>query len=650
MAYKRRQRNTSDEDRKLADLRWWKAEKPEEAIFATVAKIGRHTRYRQQQDLYFACLYDDSELAALIQGSQAISSFTPQTMTANICKRQADAYVSKMTKNRPVPMALTTGGNFAQQRRAKALTKFFEGILDKVEYFRTRPLRLRDGAIFGSGIAQNYRVGRKLVHERSLPWEWRVDPREARNGKPRSLYRRGWMDRLIAMDRYPKFADKIREAKAKDTEDDWDVGYDETSDLVLFEEAWHLRSDDNEDMEAEDKEHDGAHAICFSNCTPVHDAYERDYFPISKNDYSPPVTGWWGEGMIKQLAGLQFEVNAIGLRLQEQGYMTGSYVLVEDGSGIETDTLDNGALTVVRYQGSKPEWQNPAPWHPQFFDYYQALRGPFAADLTGISQLATRSEKPAGLESGKALRTYHDIESEAFITQGREDERDVCDTAWQFFDLMEEIHGDTKEDGTSYEIKVENKRHGRTANDKLSYKDVRMDKEEFTLRTFPTSFLASTPEDRWDQVAEMAKAGLFSQDEMLALLDFPDLQKVLDLRGAPRRVIEAIMEKLLSTENPKPIAPEPTMNLDLCIVLGTLGYLEAKWIDEAPDSSTQALLDFVLAAKDLKENPPGDKPLPPPGQQPQLPDPAPPLYAPPPTQPLPPNAVPPAAMPPMPQV
>ena len=594
----------ADENKDTADLRWWLQKEPHVPIFANVQALGDYSRSRQNQDLYYACLYDDAELAGLVQGDTQIISDTPQTMTTNIVRREVDLFVSKMTKNRPVPMALTTGGNYGQQRRAKTLTKFFEGVLDSVGYWKTRQLRLRDAAIFGSGIARNYRVGKKLVHERKFPWELRVSPIDALHGRPRSLYFRHHVDRLVLTDRYPKFKEKIRTAESRGTEDSWDTSLDRMHDVVLVEEAIHLPNGEieyNADDEVLDAK-DGAYALTISNATLERGDYIRDYFGISKFDFSPPVMGWWGEGMVRQLAGLQYEVNAIGLRLQEQGFLTGSYVLVPAGSGIETDTLDNGALTIVRYEGQKPEWVAPPPWHPEFFSYYQNLRGQFASDITGSSGASRGEGLPPGIDSGKAMRTYHEINDERLIPAGREDERDSVDTAWQLFDLMEEVFEEQGEKGEKYSVKVDKRQDGRSSLEEIDYAKVRMDRDSFTLRTFPTSFLASTPEDRWQQVSEMAEKGLFSQDEMLTLLDFPDIQRVLNLRGSPRRAVEAIIEEFLNPDTPTPkVAPEPAMNLDIVVALGTLAYLEAKWIDKAEEAQTAPLLNFVLVAKAMRD-------------------------------------------------
>lgn len=609
MAIKSRARKAQEideADKRLIDLRWWRLPAAEQhrAIFANVERLGVYARVRQAQDLHYACLYDDAELAALIQGADAIEAGIPQSMTTNIIRRQVDTFVAQVVKNRPKPMALTDGGDFSAQRRGKSLSKFFEGILDEVGYYETRRLRIRDAAIFGSGLAHNYRVGRKLFHKRLFPWEVRFDPLDALRGKPRTLYLRHLLDKLVAMDQFPKKADAIKRSIARTADDMHDIALDRTSDVVLIEEAFHLPNGEVIRRKGGDvtDAKDGAWAMAVSEATLADGEYLREKHPISKLDFSPPVFGWWGEGMVRQLAGLQFEINSIGLRLQEQGFMTGSVVLVPDGSGIDTEVLDNGALTVVRYTGQKPEWVQPAPWHPAIFDYFLKLRGQFASDITGISGTASRGEgPPPGLTSGKAQRTFHEITQENLVPFGHDDERDCVDTAWQLFDLMEEIHDEAGEKGEKFTVRVEERADGRDFFKDIDFDKVRMDRKNFKLRSFPTNFLAGTPSDRWEQVSEMAEKGLFSQDEILTLLDFPDIQRVLNLRGSPRRAVEKIIEYFLESDEPKPVKPEPTMNLDIVVALGTLAYLEAKWIDGVPEKNTAALLDFVTLARAMRD-------------------------------------------------
>lgn len=584
-----------------ADLRWWTKPEPHQAVFDNYKRIGKRTSKVRAFDAYYAGLYDDLEYAAAVQGIGAVGEFTPQTMCTNIVRRQVDTFVAKISKNRPVPMALTTAGNYSQQRRAKALGTFFEGVLDQVKYWPTRMLRLRDCAIVGSGFALNYRVGRRMVHDRIFKREVRVCPIDAERGNPRSMYIGRLVDKLVLAERFPEHAEKIFEADADAGEPTSSTYEEDTEHLALLIEAWHLPSGPDAK--------DGAHVIALSNVTLASGEYHRDTFPLSKIDYSPPQAGYFGSGLAQQLEGLQYEVNSVGLRLQERHYLMGTYVLREAGSDVTYETIDNGTLTEVVYTGTQPKFEAPPAAHGDLFNWWRELRTTMPAEYTGLSNFATRSEKPAGIIAAKAIRMVSDSDVENLTPIGRADEDDVIDTCWQFFDLAEEIYSDTGKEADDddkrepYRVKVESRKHGQSVLEELDYDKVRVDKERFKLRTFPTNFLRGTPEEQMQSVNEMIEAGFLSQDEALVLLDFPDLQRVLNLRGAARHVIERVLEKILDAESEEKakeayIMPEPAMNLELCKALAIMTYLNEK-LNGAEDWKLKLVMQFSLDATRL---------------------------------------------------
>lgn len=666
----------SAERRRPQDARWYRAtEKDCHAIlFSQLDRLHRLTNWRRTQDLYCACLYDDAEFASLVQGSQAVGEFTPQTMTTNIVKRQVDTFVQRITEGKPVPMAITSGGTYSEQRRAKALSKIFDGVLDQVGYWDTRPLLRRDGALFGDGFALNHRVGRQLFHDRAFPWEFYVDPREARYGKPQTLILLRYVDKLVMAERYPEHAEAIFNSIGKSSwQHHWDTGWDETCDLVLVAWAWRLPSAEVTDKDAKS----GAFAMCVSDATIELADYRRDYFPISKWRFNPGLVGWRGEGMAWGLRGLQYEVNAIGLRMQEQAFMAGSYVWTPPDSGLETEMIDNGVFTHL-VSTIEPKFFNAPPWHPSIFDYYLQLRGRFPAEESRLSEMATRGELPPGLESGKAIRSWNQLDDKAFALQTKEDERDAIDTSWQFFDLLEEIADDPKlEEPVSFQ--VEKRQYGSSVLEEYKFEDYRLDRKKFTLKVYPTSLLKGTPAEQYQTAREWMQDGLVSQDEVYALFDIPDVQRILNLRGAARRAIEKILEKLLEADEPESVYvyPEPAMNLELCRALALMTYLDAwtndaepenlKWVlqfaldaekeiqaaqDEAAAAEaavTNAAVDPALADPAMMADPMAGAPIDPAMMDPAMAG-APPdaLFAPPTEQPMPPGAVPPEAMAPIP--
>jgi hypothetical protein len=587
-------------------------EGPHAQVFDTLKRIRERTRIRRDMDFFHACLYSDSDLYSFAGGRGAVYDYKQDTLTFNVVRRNVDTTTAKISKNRPSPMAITTGGNYAQQRRARKLTKFFEGQFDASDVWKTSPLICRDALIFGTGITHNYRVGKRIVHERIFPWELSIDPRDGMYGKPRCIYLRRWVDKSVLAERFPRFREEIFSAeKQDDWLEGWDPGWDDTSDMVLVVEAWHLRSGD----EAKD----GRHTIAITTCTLVDEEYERDYFPFTALQYQPGLMGYFGEGMARQLTGIQYEVNAIALSVQNAHYMTGtSYVMVEEGSGIETDTLDNGALSVIRYRQNPPMWVNPAPAHPDTFNYLMALRGQLSFEETGVSQLDAQSQKPQGLNSGTALRRYNDITTEKFLPFGRQYEDYHVELAWQQFDLAEEIHSEE----TNYRVRSTGKTWGTNVLDDLKYADVRLDREQFVLRVFPTSMLAQTPEGRLAQIQDLINIGFVTQEEGMALLEMPDIERLQSFKNSPRRIIEKLVQQMLDAEDPSNdnayVYPEPGFPFQLCRDLGLMMWLDAK-LDGCPEENLALVWQFITdSATEMDKMAKGIQSTTPPGQNPEV--------------------------------
>ena len=645
-------------------MRWWRKDEPHRDVFDLDARLGRLTANRTALDVYHACLYDDPELGTLMSGLTAQGEYTPQTMTTNIVKRQIDTYVERQEKNQPVPMALSVDGTYEERERAKDLSKLFSGLLDSVEYHASLTMRRRDRALWGTGICHNFRIGRKLFHDRAFPWEFRVDPREAQYGKPRTLIRRRWIDRLVLAEWFPDHEAEIMADNYEPTDDAniFKFDADDTNDLVFVIEIWHLPNGEPTNKDPKD----GAHAICISNATLSNRVYKRDYFPFSITRFSEPVAGFWGEGLAANLRGLQFEVNAIGLRLQEQAWLTGTYVWTRSGDGLEFPEIDNGTLTHVQ-SDTQPMFFQPQPWNSAFWEYYMFLRGRAPAEETRQSEMGTRGELPSGLDSGRAIRSWNQLDDQAYLSHGKKDERDAVNTCWQLFDLCEEIYDEEKsakpkkgEKLDAFSVETEMQEHGHTVIKSLDYAEVRMDRKKFKLRVYPTSLLSGTPAEQYQTAKEIANDGLLSRDAVMDLLRLPDVEAALRLETAPRRAVEKILSKLLRSKDPEGdyVYPEPAFNLQLCRALGLLYYLDG-FTNDVPEENLFWVLQFSLDAEEQLERPDqeaaaaGGQPSPDGADVPPDPnaigqDPS--LFAPPQQPILPQGAAPPQAMPLQPQV
>lgn len=603
-------RSTSTRSKELRDLRWFLMPMPEEGeeeevrsdvaqrVWSLSSKSKPQQRARHEMYLYHACLYDDTEMAGLGPGSYEAVNFEPSVLSFNIVRKMVDTCTARIAKNKPLPFPLTSGGDFREQRRAKKFGRFIDGMFDTNHVWATSPMIARDAGLWGTGLTHNYRVGRRIIHERVFPWEIEVDHREAQYGAPRTIRLRRYVDRMVLAERYPWATDEIMTAQESDDRDLTGSSPMGTSDLVLVIETWHLPSGplDKDGMLQPTKKdgapqpNDGRHAICISNCDLEYGEWKYDYFPFCKLWMSAPLMGWFGNGLAKTLTGLQYTINDSALQTQEQMRLSGGYVLVHDDADIATEQIDNGPRSILRWNGNhEPQWINPQPMHPDQWNFVLALL-PQANSMTGVSEFASQSAVPRGMTnaSGKALEMLSDEDSDRFALFSQYYEQYHIDIAWQMFDLAQEI----VEEFGEYTVQSVTKERGKRILEKPDFAKVKLDRDSFVLQVYPTSMLPRSPAARIDYVQSLSNAGWLSKEDAMMLLDFPDFEGFLNLAQSSKNLIALFIDKMLDAEDTEaPEAyeyPDPIENLNLAIVMTQEAYLNA--IVEGADPKNLALL------------------------------------------------------------
>lgn len=566
------------------------------AAFSAVEAIRKRDASRRRRSIWHACLYGDG---ATEQLSSVISTFGPRALQFNVVRRNVDTTQAKIAKARPVPMALTSGGDIRQQRRAQKLSKFFAGMFDELDVFATSELVARDALIFGTGLSHTYRDEAGLHHERVLLWEVDVDPGDARYGTPRCIYRHKWRDRHELAEEWPAHEAAILRADSSAFGDDplrVAERWARESDEVVILECWRLPSFEGSG--------DGRHVIVCGDAVLVDEEYIYPEPPIERLHCARPLVGYWGDGFGHMLEGIQFELNRVAAKVQDAQYMMGTYAWT-DGNGLNVEHLDNGTLTILTGGSAPPAFLSPNANAPQTLQYLEQLRGQWAYEESGTSQLSAQSQKPAGLNSGAALRTFTDIESERFVLFGKQFERYHVAIGWHVYRLANEI----AEEGGKLEVRTAWRRRV----DRIAWSDVRIDRADLVLRVFPTSALSQDPAQRRAEVAELAQGGLIPPDMVRSLLDLPDLEEYQRIEDAPRQLVEDVIWRLLDEDDYIP--PEPSWNLALCVRMASLHRARA-WVDGAPPEVLDRLIRFATDAQDMLDRaaqpPPPAAPMPPP--------------------------------------
>lgn len=662
----------ADEGRS-ADARWQLAEKGSVwgRLNPVVQRLVRDQSDRREMALYFARMWGCSDLERVLGATQPSrrkpTSFNEQNITRNII----GAVVSRITKNRPKPSFQTNGADFEMQLKSKKLEKVVDGCFYAGKLYENAPVVYRDSCVFGSGVWKVYADLENLrpAYERVFEFDLFVDPDDALYGAPRSIYYQKTADKQVLIEQFAKddkeLADKIEHSGRGNLGDDvmlessYVYGM-RSQERVLVREAWHLPSGKNAQ--------DGRHVITIDGADLVDEPWTRDHFPFAVIYWTAPLAGFFGDGVCYEAGPLQYQVNKALHDIHGAHDMNGKgYWVVQGNANINTGKLTNGVGTVIRTDGAPPQYYAPQLISPEIYGFL-ADRIKATYETLGISQLAATSQKPAGLNSGEAIRAYADEQSERFIDQGRAYENLFLQLAELTIDACKDIADHVKQHNAaandSDKLVFQIRTRERDAIFDIDWDDVDMPRDSFELKVFPSSMLPQTPAGRLAWVNDMMRLGMDPEDAF-ALVDISDIEQYTNLRLSSRKIVDENIEKMLVDGDY--IAPEPFDNAAYGLARGRQQYHLARQRNY-PEDRLELLRKWCLdcwrlankpdpigelaapAPDTMAPTPPGGPPVPPgpggppmpPGGEPMPLPPGPP-GAPPMAPPVPPEAAPIAA-------
>lgn len=576
------------------NARWWK-EKPElifQHVFGYLRKLEQNQASRRLQWLQFARLYQNQNPVGFfnnVQTSTLGAMGLKDSPAVNVVKSCVDTATSKIGKSRPRPLLLTTDGDSKQQRKGKKLTQFLDGAFDEMKLYSKAAGVFRDGGIFGTGFLKFYvDKNHGFVNcEKVLTDEVIVDDGEAMYGTPQQLHQRKYVSKDVLAEMFPEYRAQVMAAPlAFNTI----PGQTTTPDLVKVFESWHLPSAKEAD--------DGLHAISIETCTLFSEKYTKLYFPLVPWHWTPRVAGFWGMGLAEELFGTQLEISRLLRNIQLAMHLVAvPRVWIANGSVVNSSHINNEIGSVIKYTGTKPDFFTPAAMSGEIYEHLRWLIQS-AYEQTGISQLSATSQKPAGLESGIALREYQDIESERFQVVGQRWEEYFLECAKIIIDMTKDLYEQHDQDST---VRVS----GRKFMETVKWSDVNMEEDAYVLRCFAANILPTQPAGRLAKVQEMVQAGWFTMEQGKRLVDFPDIEAEMnqDLSSTDLslKMIDLILEEGEWT------SPEPEMNLIEANALAQKRIIEARF-NNVDSDRIDMLTRWAEAVKGMLPAAPMDDP------------------------------------------
>jgi hypothetical protein len=569
---------------------WFKEEKGKinEAVVPFVKYLKQHQSYRHLENLRHVRMYGNLDIMGLssTQYARPNPSTVNNRVTLNVIKSCIDTAQSKIAKNKPKPTFLTSGGDFSQQKRAKKLDKFVLGQFYANNMYDVAAQSFIDAGIFGTGVIKIFEEDGKIQVERTIPDELMIDDSEGIYGTPRNMYQVKVVDRDLLRDMFPRYKIQIDSLQSV-AMTGFQMSEHYASDQVLVYEAWHLGSRDSI----------GRHVICIEGADLMVEQWDQPTFPFVFFRWSKRPYGFWGQGIAEELLGIQVEINKILRNIQiAQHLLSAPAVYIEQGSGIISQQLSNEIGRIIKFKGTMPVTKADPIVAGEMYAYLDKLYAR-AFEIVGISQMSAQSQKPAGLNSGRALREFSDIESSRFVIVSQAWEKFFMDAAKQMIGCAKKIYKDDPE----FAVNVKGKKFLET----IKWADVDLEEDQYIMQIFPTSMLPTEPAGRLEAVTEMVASQMIDPETGLELLDFPDLERTADLRRASRDVVRDYVDQIV--EDGIFFAPEPFMDLKYAVKYGQMAYNKAK-LDYVPEEHLELVRRFIEQALALAEPPPASVP------------------------------------------
>ena len=508
----------------------------------------------------------------------------------NLSRSIVDAAQARVARNRPKGTFYTERGDYGTQRRAKQLDAFCAGVLDQSEFYGTRGLALqvRDSILLGDGgfkIVETVNPAKKagaIRVDRVLPWRVLVDPTEAHQGRPRNKYEYHNINRKRLAAMFPEAEHGIGQTPEIETN-----GLNARhADEVAVYEAWHLPSIEGAD--------DGKHIMCTDNVTLSVRPWKVERFPFVFRSWTEPTAGYWGQSLLEDIEVLDAEFNEMLYLVQQcLWHHANPWILKPREGDIGEMAIDNDVrgVTIEYSNGQAPQRVVGPSVPPDVARQAEWLRST-AYDQSGVSEASATSTKPAGLNSGAALREFNEQGSERFIVRGYGIESSVVDVDRRIIDAARRID----EDGADISVRAVRKRRRQSFVEKIKWSQVDLDEDAFVIKVAPGNSLQDLPGYKVAAIQEFYQNGALSNEQFMSLLDMPDLDGHLDLATAPYEIVLDQIDAILG--DGKEELPDPHQDLTMALTMARNSYLRAR-IDGMEPERLEALRAYISTAEEM---------------------------------------------------
>lgn len=420
----------------------------------------------------------------------------------NVIKSVIDSIVSKLANQKVRPFFTPVNGTYKTRRIVKQCQQFFDSYYEFQRIQSKITKAFEESCIFSVG----YLFVNPLTYEVEVPPSWNVATlnTESVYGEPTKL--------LIKYPNYPTtLLDKLGINDANIN-----------SEYVTLEMYCDIA--------------EKVFEVYINNSLVKSISYTAERLPIVKIFYNVPILGNYTPSIVEELDGIQTQIDLISAKISAAAQLTPAnttYVL--EGSNLSPGDINNRIGNVYGVKcppgmSTLPVMNvTPSPIDP----YWQSLMEYYiqkAYEVIGISQLSAMSKKPNGLDSGAALQTMEDVESDRFETQ-------VMQYVNAFIELAKTVIAVIPDTADILPNTKQSK--------SFKWSDVKKQSDLFKVQYSAQSALSKDPQEKLKQVLQLREQGFLSNYEVPLYLDLPDLQNAYEGAQAVENAVDALIERCI---------------------------------------------------------------------------------------------------------
>ena len=471
---------------------------------------GKYYRnYRRYNYTPFADLENISSpsVVGYFEQPAEVEEDTTRTPQINIIKSCIDTLTSKIAQSKVRPFFNTQNGSFKDIQTVKQAQAFFDLYYDLQNVNKKVSEAFRDSCIFEKGVIYIDEVTKEIY--KALPWQVFVRPAEVTYGKITRIYyeRKDYPTTLL---------DEKLVKKANAESCDY-VVYG-----IYYDTFNHIK------------------AILINNKVVDTIPYTPSKVPFIFLHYCSPIVGDTSQSVVDMLNSIQLEIDNLMMKIKDASQLNPALTFcVPKGSSVKTSQLNNRVGQILEYNatpnmtGSPVTVATPAFIDGQYMQLVEELKQS-AYELVGISQLSAMSTKPTGLDSGVALSTMENIESDRFETQLNQVIRAYVDIAKTCIEVFPEEDSILPEDNHRLSIK---------------WKDIVEESNKMVIQFSAADSLSKDPSTKLQQLQMLAQTGIIPQTRIAQFMELPDIQSGYSLSNNAINAVLTCINDCIEKDN-----------------------------------------------------------------------------------------------------